>query len=462
VVHEKQARKASSSSENIDRSALELGRIRDDEARLRSSLEKERVRLSKVLSENKRLEENLKSASDEIEKRKREMDRLRHETKMRVVQNLTTTYHGGDAVVKTVDTTHKESKEHQFQNDAEPTVAEDWSVGPFTKSQIVKKATMFGDGSLRAVRGFSLSLSLIHTHTLTPIYSTQYILTSNQVPQDITPVKSTIWHGTASMLSTMEKDDLNDMFRNLFKDFDEMFTPLSISERRERRQYRKNSSKKDSSKHTAAPSAKSRRIGRVKIRAYENRIPLIENNTSERKEIHESDKTRLHMGFIRLYRLILTWKHDHDSSRKNWASHIITAIVRIRSSLKPPYREEQKKHLKTMLRLMLKSFRYIRHRTSYSDRKAPIFRLGQALRTRNDGHLCRECFEILSRWFDDSSFQDDQGKTVYNGVSFSFPFGGLKSGDVGYVQDFYSEMVSALFSLSLSLSLSLFLFQNST
>ena len=133
------ARKASSSSKNIDRSALELRRIRDDEARLRSSLEKERVRLSKVLSENKRLEENLKSASDEIEKRKREMDRLRHETKMRVVQNLTTTYHGGDAVVKTVDTTHKESKEHQFQNDAEPTVTEDWSVGPFTKSQIVKK-----------------------------------------------------------------------------------------------------------------------------------------------------------------------------------------------------------------------------------------------------------------------------------------------------------------------------------
>ena len=140
------------------------------------------------------------------------------------------------------------------------------------------------------------------------------------------------------------------------------------------------------------------------------------------------------MGFIRLYRLVLGWSKQQDSSRKKWASHIITSLVRIRSSLRPPYREEQKKHLQTMLKLMLKSFRHHRHRTSYSDREEPILRLCRALRTRDDGHLCRECFEILASWFDDTSFNDEQGKTIYNGISFSPPFGGLKSGDVGYVR----------------------------
>ena len=43
-------------------------------------------------------------------------------------------------------------------------------------------------------------------------------------------------------------------------------------------------------------------------------------------------------------------------------------------------------------------------------------RLCRALRTRDDGHLCRECFEILSSWFDDTSFNDEQGKTIYNGM----------------------------------------------
>ena len=379
---------------------------------MRNVLERERAKLSKILSENKRLEHDLKSATNEIEERKKETDRLKHEAKLAVIKNLNATKYINVTRKPSVaeDESGKDTNETHEEEDQE--IVKDWTTGEFTRSRVVKKATTFGDGNLRT-----------------------YELTSDRVPRDAQSVRSTIWQSTASMM--LRGDDLNDMFRTLFKDFDEMFAPLSREERKSRRSQASRGSSK-TPRHI--PTVKSQRVTRVKIRAYENRTPLIENDTTNRKEIHEADKTRVHMGFIRLYRLVLMWSKEQDSARQKWASHIITSIVRIRSSLKPPYREEQKRHLKTMLKLMLKSFRHHRHRTSYSDREEPIFRLTRALRTRDDGHLCRECFEILSSWFDDSSFQDDQGKTIYKGVSFSSPFGGLKSGEPGKFEEYSSRI----------------------
>ena len=237
-----------SSSKKLDRKDLELRKIRDDKA------EKEMLRLKselqKLLSENSRLEVDLKSASSEIEERKKETDRLKHEAKLKVIENIQATkynviHHRNEE--QTDDTTNKEMDEKH--DEEEEIVIEDWSTGEFTRSRVVKKATTFGDGNLRT-----------------------YDLTSDRIPHDTKSVRSTIWQSTANMCTSIKRDELKEMFGMLFKDFDEMFTPLSLEERKEMRQHGKKSSRRKTD--SEVPTVKSQRVERVKIRAYVHTLSL--------------------------------------------------------------------------------------------------------------------------------------------------------------------------------------------
>ena len=176
------------SAKTIDRKDLELKEIRDAEAekakkeirRLKSEIASEKLKLEKVLSQNERLEMDLKSASSEIEERKKETDRLKHEAKLKVIENIQATkynviHHRNEE--QTDDTTNKEMDEKH--DEEEEIVIEDWSTGEFTRSRVVKKATTFGDGNLRT-----------------------YDLTSDRIPHDTTSVRGVrAWSSRISSLS---------------------------------------------------------------------------------------------------------------------------------------------------------------------------------------------------------------------------------------------------------------------
>ena len=116
---------------------------------MRNVLERERAKLSKILSENKRLEHDLKSATNEIEERKKETDRLKHEAKLAVIKNLNATKYTNVTRKPSVaeDDSGKDTNETHEEEDQE--IVKDWTTGEFTRSRVVKKATTFGDGNLR-------------------------------------------------------------------------------------------------------------------------------------------------------------------------------------------------------------------------------------------------------------------------------------------------------------------------